>query len=88
MSVYTQLVTEVRPTAEARDLARALAEWHDQMVLHQRHVRRSGMTEACSSECPHAVAAELWKEACRVLGPDARRLEFLRRCAGRREPVA
>ncbi len=88
MSLYTRLVSEARETAEARGLARALAEWHDEMVLHQRHVRRVGAREACSAECPHAAAAELWRDARRILGPTADRLEFLRACAERLEPVS
>jgi hypothetical protein len=88
MSLYTSLVSEAQGTTEARDLARALTEWHDEMVLHQRHVRRAGGREACSAECPHAVAVELWKEARRVLGTAANRLEFLRECAESLEPAA
>ncbi len=88
MSLYTTLVSEGAASADTRDLVRALTEWHDAMVLHQRHVRRAGVREACSTECPHAAAVELWKEARRVLGPAADRLEFLRVCAGALQPVA
>jgi len=88
MSLYTRLVSEAYASVEVLDLARALTRWHDEMVLHQRHVRRAGAREACSADCPHAAAAELWKEAVRILGPTADRLEFLRECAGSLEPVA
>jgi hypothetical protein len=88
MSLYTRLVSEAEATADTRALARALTEWHDTMVLHRRHVERAGPREACSAECPHAVAAELWKEARRVLGPAAERLAFLRECAEALRPVA
>ena len=88
MSLYTRLVAGAQATTDGRDLARALDQWHDEMVRHQRHLTRAVAGEACSEECAHAVAAELWKEARRVLGPGANRLEFLRQCAGRLEPIA
>jgi len=86
--LYARLLTDAQATTEARDLTRALAHWHDQMVLHQRQVERAGVRAACSAECPHAMAADLWKEARRVLGPIAARLEFLRACAEPPGPVA
>jgi hypothetical protein len=88
MSLYTRLLSEAAASADTRQLDRALAEWHDQMVLHLRLVRRVGARDACSAECPHAAAAELWKEARRVLGPVADRLEFLRECAAALQSVA
>ncbi|MGE5360682.1 MAG: hypothetical protein ACM3NQ_16825 [Bacteroidales bacterium] len=88
MSLYARLVSDAEASGDTRALARALTEWHDAMVRHQRHVRRAGVREACSAECPHAVAAELWKEARRVLGPAAERLEFLRECVEALAPVA
>lgn len=87
MSLYSRLVNEAEASADTRELARTLTEWHDAMVLHQRHVRRAGVRAACSAECPHATAAELWKEARQVLGPAADRLEFLRECAEALESV-
>jgi len=87
MSLYARLVSEAEATNDTRELARALTEWHDAMVLHQRHVRRAGVRVACSAECPHATAAALWKEAREVLGQAADRLEFLRECAEALEPV-
>lgn len=59
-----------------------LRQWHDEMVLHQRHVRRVGAGAACSEECPHAAGRRLWTQAEALLGPDASALTFLRRCAG------
>ncbi len=89
MSVYTALLTGAQASMEARELAGELSRWHDAMVLHQRHVRREGAGAACSTECPHAVAGRLWREARRLLGPMADRLEFLRACAeGPALPVA
>ncbi len=81
MSVYTALLTGAQASMEARELAGQLSRWHDAMVLHQRQVRRVGAGAACSTECPCAVAARLWREARRLLGPLAGRLEVLRACA-------
>jgi len=57
-----------------------LRNWHDEMVLHQRSVRRLG-TRACSDGCPHADGRRLWREARTVLGAAADSLTFLRACA-------
>jgi hypothetical protein len=58
-----------------------LQRWHDDMVMHQRFVRRLGPA-ACSDDCPHAEGRRLWGEAKELLGPAADRLTFLRDCAG------
>ena len=59
-----------------------LGHWHDEMVLHQRSVRRLGPSVACSDTCPHVEGRRLWKEAKSLLGPGANALTFLRTCAG------
>ena len=58
-----------------------LQHWHDEMVMHQRFVRRLGPA-ACSEDCPHAEGRRLWREARELLGPAADGLTFLRSCAG------
>ena len=57
-----------------------LQHWHDEMVMHQRFVRRLGPS-ACSEDCPHAEGRRLWREARELLGPAADGLTFLRNCA-------
>ena len=54
---------------------------HDDMVMHQRFVRRLDPA-ACSEECPHAEGRRLWREARELFGPAADALTFLRDCAG------
>lgn len=66
---------------QQRLLAERLQRWHDEMVMHERVVRRLGPS-ACSEDCPHAEGRRLWKEARALLGPAADSLTFLRRCAG------
>ena len=51
--------------------------WHDEMVKHERFVRRLG-PKGCSEDCPHAEGRRLWKEATVLLGPAADNLTFLR----------
>lgn len=68
-----------------RRLMEKLQQWHDEMVMHQRSVRRLGPS-ACSDECPHVEGRRLWREARELLGPAANELTFLRNCAG--EPPA
>lgn len=64
-----------------RQFLEELRQWHDEMVLHQRFVRRLG-PDGCADDCPHAAARRLWKEARAVLGAAANNLTFLRACAG------
>ena len=66
---------------QQRHLVERLQRWHDEMVMHQRFVRRLGPS-VCSDECPHAEGRRLWKEARALLGPAADSLTFLRTCAG------
>jgi hypothetical protein len=68
--------------ASRRQFYEMLAQWHDEMVMHQRTVRRLGAAGACSDECPHAEGRRLWREARALLGPAADGLTFLRSCAG------
>ena len=58
-----------------------LQHWHDEMVMHQRFVRRLGPS-GCSDDCPHAEGRRLWREARELLGSAADGLTFLRSCAG------
>lgn len=69
-----------------RRLVEELQRWHDEMVMHQRFVRRLGPA-ACSDECPHADGRRLWREARELLGAAADGLTFLRSCAGDRLPA-
>jgi hypothetical protein len=70
---------------EHRRFFEELRQWHDEMVLHQRHVRRVGSHVACSDECPHAEGRRL-REATALLGSEANNLTFLRSCAGSASP--
>ena len=76
-SLYSR-IGEAIGTTEARRLAETLSRWHDEMVWHQRHVARVGVTASCSDSCPHAVAVDLWQEARAVYGAAADQLTFLR----------
>jgi hypothetical protein len=55
-------------------LMRRIAEWHDDMVSHERAARY----EPCDGDCPHAHARQLWAEATARFGRRARLLSFLR----------
>lgn len=60
--------------AGTEPLLRRIAEWHDAMVAHERAARY----EQCDSDCPHALARQLWTEASAKFGRDAQHLSFLR----------
>ncbi len=62
-----------------------LQRWHDEMVMHQRFVRRLGPA-GCSDDCPHAEGRRLWREARELFGPAADALTFLRNCANDSAP--
>lgn len=79
MTMYAQLARDAGE--DVRQLLSDVGRWHDQMVLHQRDVRRIGVSHACSEECPHAEGRRLWAEACQLLGDQAQALVFLRACA-------
>jgi hypothetical protein len=83
MNPYVVLGTGVG-TTEAVSLSARLSEWHDAMIAHERRLR-SGRTDACHDECPHAAAPALWAEAVATFGVRARELAYLRdRGAGAR----
>ena len=82
MNPYVVL-TQHSSDEEVRRLVRELGEWHDEMVIHQRQVRRFGTRAVCSDSCPHAAGRQLWNEATRLLGSRAEDLTFLRMCAPR-----
>jgi len=63
---------------EVRQFVQELGAWHDEMVLHQRVVRRLGREAACSESCPHVVGRQLWNQATKLLGKKADQLTFLR----------
>lgn len=69
------------PGREHQRFLDELRQWHDQMVMHQRSVRRLGPRVACSDECPHAQGRRLWGEARALFGTAADSLTFLRTCA-------
>jgi hypothetical protein len=71
---------------DQRRLIQELRAWHDEMVMHQRTVRRLGAA-ACSDECPHVEGRRLWAEARTLLGPAAETLTFLRACADAPRPA-
>ena len=79
MNPYTMLASAGHE--HHRRFLEQLQHWHDEMVMHQRFVRRLGPS-ACSDECPHAEGRRLWKEARALLGSAADSLTFLRHCAG------
>ena len=64
-----------------------LRQWHDEMVLHQRVVRRVGRGAACSDDCPHAEGQRLWRDAIALLGAAAETLTFLRSCGTAGSPA-
>jgi hypothetical protein len=68
---------------EVKQFVRELGAWHDEMVLHQRLVRRFGATAACSDSCPHVAGRRLWNQATELLGTKAQQLAFLRSCASK-----
>lgn len=74
MHLY-QSVADLVGTLDARDLARQLASWHDEMVNHVRAVRLRGLH--CEDDCPHERARMLWATALDVFGEHASRLTFL-----------
>jgi hypothetical protein len=74
------MLTQAGQEAQRRFLDE-VQHWHDDMVMHQRVVRRLGPA-ACSEDCPHAEGRRLWKEARELFGPAADSLTFLRHCAG------
>jgi hypothetical protein len=86
MQFYRFLANQVG-TQDAIDLANRLIAWHDAMVAHERAIKRE--VSECDEPCPHAEAAELWREAQQVFGPAADELAFLRAQAGKaqRAPV-
>lgn len=71
---------------QQRRFLEELQHWHDEMVMHQRFVRRLGPA-VCSDECPHAEGRRLWREAKELLGSAADGLTFLRTCAGDAAPA-
>ena len=77
MTVY-ELIGCRRKSADAAALAARLAEWHDEMVAHERRVRAAGAARACHDDCPHTEAGALWTEARELFGEDAEELTFLR----------
>ena len=77
MNIYRHLAHRL-PVPEALDLADRLAEWHDDMVAHERRLR-SAAKNLCNDECPHANARDLWRTAVTVFGDLARELTFLAR---------
>ncbi len=79
MNPYTVLAQSAGHADERRFYAE-LGRWHDEMVMHQRVVRRLGR-RACSDHCPHVQGQQLWREAVALLGSAADRLTFLRTCA-------
>lgn len=87
MNPYQALAQEIGGT-EVREFVRELGQWHDEMVLHQRQVRRLGAREACSEDCPHVAGRRLWLEATRLLGSRAADLAFLRSCASPQDDPA
>lgn len=69
---------------EIRAFVQELGQWHDEMVHHQRHVRRVGRGVACSETCPHAAGHHLWVRANQLLGAKAEGLTFLRSCVAQK----
>ncbi len=86
MNPYVAIARQV-DGAEVRRFIQELGEWHDEMVLHERAVRRLGSEVTCSDSCPHAVGRQLWSEAKRLLGPKAEQLTFLRNCVQKQQPA-
>jgi hypothetical protein len=87
MNIYRHLAHRLAEP-EALDLADRLAEWHDDMVAHQRR-QRTAASNLCNDECPHASARDLWRAAVTVFGDLARELTFLARFgAGERRRVS
>ncbi len=76
------LLAQAAGREDQRRFYQELRTWHDEMVVHQRIVRRLGPRAVCSDQCPHAEGRRLWREARTVLGPGADNLTFLRACAG------
>lgn len=77
MNPYTVLSSHIG-TAEATSLAARLADWHDDMVAHERRLRIRSTSEKCDEECPHVQASVLWAEAEALFGGRATALSFLR----------
>jgi hypothetical protein len=65
-------------TPDGLGLAARLAEWHDAMVAHERHLRSMRASTRCDDDCPHDVATSLWSEALDVFGSRAHELQYLR----------
>ena len=89
MRLYTALGAAIG-TSNAADLSARLSAWHDDMVGHERGVRRAAGEDRCDDECPHGEAPALWSEALETFGPRAYDLGFLRsraREASRRWPA-
>ena len=79
MNPYLMLNEQIE--GDRRRFVDELSQWHDDMVMLQRVVRRVGQRVACSDTCPHAVGRRLWDEARSLLGTKADALTFLRSCA-------
>ena len=41
-------------------LSGQLAEWHDAMVAHERHLGTANGPAVCGEDCPHGQARDLW----------------------------
>lgn len=79
MSHYNLIAHQIG-SAEALELGRHLAAWHDRMVTHQRGLATSA-ARACEEGCPHEEAVELWQAARDAFGDAADRLTFLKTIA-------
>jgi hypothetical protein len=86
MNPYVLISSKLGIT-NAQSLVQRLAQWHDAMVAHERRLG-AGRADACSDDCAHAEARELWAEALATFGRDAQELAFLRTRATTTRKVA
>lgn len=77
MNLYAAIASRTN-SPDAHALSGRLAEWHDAMVAHERHLGRTDKPAACGEDCPHAEARLLWAEALMAYGEAAHELSFLR----------
>jgi hypothetical protein len=77
MNLYAAITSRI-DSPDAHALSGRLAEWHDAMVAHERHLRRAEKPAACGEDCPHAEARLLWAEALIAYGEAAHEPAFLR----------
>jgi hypothetical protein len=77
MNLYAAIASRTA-SPDAHALSGRLAEWHDAMVAHERHLSRTDEPAGCEEDCPHAQARILWAEALMAYGEAAHELSFLR----------